>query len=253
MTRRASHARSIVVASAFGAATLGVAAPCFAQLAPPAPMGPNVAAASNDEARRRQQTDDLLRRGGIEDSGRPLSFFYTEAGIGLSHVGLATLSNANLGLSKTTGTGPVIDLGAGVRLLAFTLGARARLHALSNTSLWQIGADAAFHLPINPIEPYIGLHAGYAFSGAVADSAVAAGSGIPAPNASDVSLRGLGVGIEVGGDYYLSSLLSLGLDVSGDVFFLHRAAIATGAALTLPSGSSSGLGVAGTLRLGLHL
>ncbi len=236
-----------------GVAVFAVALPSRAQgaqLAPPAPMGPYVAPAQNDEARRRQETEGLLRRGGVEVSGRPLSLFYTEAGIGLSHVGLATVSNSGLGLTETTGTGPVIDLGAGVRLVAFTLGARARLHALSNMSLWQVGVDAAFHLPINPIEPYIGLHAGYAFSGGVSSSAVPVAL---AASASDVSVHGLGLGLSVGGDHYFSSLLSLGLDVSGDLFFLSRSAITATAAPSVPSASSTGLGIAATLRLGLHL
>jgi hypothetical protein len=234
------------------AAVFATTSQCFAQgsqLAPPAPMGPYVAPSPSqaDEARRRQETLDLLRRGAAEDSGRSLSLFWAKAGVGVSHLGLAALSEDKLGLGETSGTGPVIDFGAGVRLVAFTLGARARLHALSNVSLWNIGANAAFHLPLNPIEPYIGLHAGYVFSGGVSASAVPAAL---TPKSSDVSLRGLGAGLSAGADYFVVPLFSLGLDVSVDTYFLNRKAIA---ATGSPSGSAVGFGVSGAVRLGLHL
>ena len=61
---------------------------------------------------------------------------------------------------------------AGVRLLFFTLGARARDLQLSGFNLWELDGEAAFHIRIWRIDPYFGVRGGYAFVGSLGSGAV---------------------------------------------------------------------------------
>jgi hypothetical protein len=200
------------------------------------------------------------------DSGRGLEIAYVQASIGAGFVGLDTLSNSNLGLNKTSEGGPVVGLGAGLRLLFFTLGARARVTALSEYDFWQLDLEAGYHVPIGRWDPYVSVHGGYAFEsgadGAQVPVPAGAGDTFSSTAANQVALHGGEVGVSGGVDYYVTPLISVGADATADLFFLARprqtpdSAVTTASAASSPlystSGSSAGLGISASLHAGLH-
>ncbi|HYP98374.1 MAG TPA: hypothetical protein VER96_06855 [Polyangiaceae bacterium] len=206
------------------------------------------------------QTEAQLDRADKEDSGRGLEFAWLNAEFGPQYVGLQALKADNLvdgTLVDSKGVGMTYGAGLGVRLLAFTLGARFRFGNFSDWQLWTLGAEAGMHIPLGRLEPYFTLGAGYASLGGFKPDAVTPYK----PSAHGFDVRG-----SAGLDYYLSNTFSVGANLSGDLLFLSRSA---SGALPLPGGASpesqaanafyggqdgSGIGAGGTLSLvlGLH-
>jgi len=205
------------------------------------------------------QTEAQLDRADKEDSGRGLEFVALNAEVGPEVLGLRTLKDKGLvdgTLIDSTGTGLMVGAGLGVRMLAYTLGARFRFGNFSDWQMWTLGAEGGFHIPLGNLEPYASLGVGYASLGAF-DKAK---SGLSPNNA-----HGFYVRPAVGVDYYLSNTFSIGGNLSGDVLFLSRSGAG---AVPLPSdadpglfaanalyakdGSSIGLGGTLSLVLGLH-
>jgi hypothetical protein len=190
---------------------------------------------------------------------------YLNAEGGASYVDMESLSTSNFGLQTTHAGGPMWGVGAGVRLLFFSIGARVRDQILSSIgSLWEVDGEAAFHVRIWQIDPYFGVRGGYVFLGGLDSSSVQVATG---GSASDVSVHGFDVGPVVGIDFYFSKLVSLGFEGQAEFLFLQRpppplpAGIPQSAVSMLPpqqqtlyqnSGSSVGLGALGTAHLGLH-
>jgi hypothetical protein len=203
------------------------------------------------------QTEAQLDRAVQEDSGRGLEFVALNAEVGPEFLGLHTFKADHLVDSKyieSKGTGLAVGAGLGVRLLAFTVGARFRYANFSDFALWTLGAEGGFHIPLGRLEPYFTLGAGYASLG----SFDKANSGFNPKSAHGFNVRG-GVGV----DYYLTNTFSIGGNLAGDVLFLSRKA-----SLALPinpdpdamranavyAADGSGIGAAATLSavFGLH-
>ncbi len=203
--------------------------PAFGPSGPPAAplMGPPPATAGT-----RQRLEESERA----DSGRGLEIAWTNVDLGASYVGLDALSSGS-GVPTTHAVGPMLGLGAGVRLIAFTVGARVRLHPLSAFTLWQINAEAGWHVPLGAWDPYVNLHGGY-----VTTSVSDAPSGFSSPHGFDLGLSG-------GTDYYLSPLFSVGGDATADLLFVKRDASPP---LAPASGSSTGLAASLSAHAGLH-
>ena len=242
-------------------ALLGFSAPA---LAADAPAGSNLQAGglkppeavpSEPGPTPATQTEAALDRADKEDSGRGLEFAWLNAELGPQYVGLQALKADNLvdgTLVESKGMGMTYGAGLGMRLLAFTLGARFRFGNFSSFQLWSLGAEGGMHIPLGRLEPYFTFGAGYASLGGFKSGAVSPMS----PSAKGLDLRGA-----VGLDVYLSNTFSIGGSLSGDLLFLSRSA---SAAVPLPPGSEgaavyaqdgSGIGAGGTLSLvlGLHI
>jgi hypothetical protein len=144
------------------------------------------------------------------------------------------LSN-DIGGSKASSGGAMLGLGAGVRLITITLGARVRMHPHSDFTLWQINAEAGWHIPLGSWDPYVSVHGGYV-TAAVKD----APSDFPSPH-------GFNLGAAGGADYYLSPLFSVGLEVSATAMFLSR-----GSYSIVPEASGTGAVLSGSALAGLH-
>jgi hypothetical protein len=236
-------------------------------LAPPPPIDPNSQGAPNrpqgplneDGKNTTQQLDDSEKK----DSGRNFELFYVNADVGLSYISLDSFNASNLALQKTNSIGPAFGLGAGVRLLILTAGVRMKLNQLSAFSLWQVNGEVAFHFTESKFDPYIGVHGGYAFVGTLQSSSLDSAT---SSSAGDVSVHGFDAGLDLGFDYYLSSLFSIGASGMGEALFLQRPPVPIPAGLPQAqvdaiknqplyanSGNSAGFGAAGFLRLGLHL
>lgn len=257
-----------------------------AQLAPPAPLGggtgtppgsdgtpapmnnnpppsdPNASNAAGGAGAGGAEPQNL-KDAEKEDNGRNFELFWTQAEAGLSYMNLASFSQESLAIEKKSAFGGVFGLGAGVRFLLFTLGARLRMHQLSVFSLWQINGVLGMQIPAGSWDIGFGLHGGYSFVGRISGDAFSTS----APNASsDVSVRGFNLGLGASLDYYLTPLFSIGAGITGEALFLKRPPVAIPADVPADqraqleqsdlyknSGTSAGIGVAGGLRLGLHL
>ncbi|MFO0675345.1 MAG: hypothetical protein U0169_02350 [Polyangiaceae bacterium] len=228
-----------------------------AQLAPPPPMGtmPSSGVPSGSGNYVSSPTASTLSRAEKEDSGRGLEWVYANAEVGAGLVASEAFANDAVGLQNLTAVGPMFGVGAGVRLLVLTFGARFRVHALSPFTLAQIDAEAGFHVPLGKWDPYVALRGGYDFTLAMGDGAF---SPLTLPSKNDVAYRGFNLGLSGGCDYYLSSLFSVGADVTFDTLFLSRPRVAaptpTVAAepLYARDGSTAGIGLALSLHAGLH-
>ncbi len=138
-----------------------------------------------------------------DDSGLGLEWVWLNADLGGAYANMQSFSASTFALQKTESGGPMFGVGAGVRLLFFTLGVRVRDLQLSSIgSLWQLDVEAGFHTRIWRIDPYFGVRGGYDFVGSLnASSVQVAAGGSP----SDVSVHGFNMGPMVGIDYYFRS------------------------------------------------
>jgi hypothetical protein len=242
-------------AGAAAAAALLVAGRASAQdLEPPPPMATSPSAPAYSPNASDQS----------QDSGLGLEWVYVNADVGGAYTNMQSLSESNLAIKQASSQGAAFGIGAGVRLLFFTIGARARDLQLSSFNLWELDGEAAFHIRIWRIDPYFGVRGGYAFVGSLGSGAVSVASG---GSASDVSVHGINVGPMFGIDVYVSSLVSIGVDANAEFLFLKRPPAPLPQGVTpadvamLPpdqqqlynlSGSSVGFGAVLTAHLGIH-
>jgi hypothetical protein len=196
------------------------------------------------------------------DSGLGLEWVWLNADAGLGYANLQSFSSSSLGLTKTEAVGPAFGVAAGVRLLFFTLGVRARDLLLSGIgNLWEIGGEAAFHLRVWHIDPYFGVRGGYNFVGSLDQGSVGSVTGQSQPNAS---IHGFNVGPMVGIDVYFAHWISVGADIDAQFLFLSRppeGGLTAQQVSALPpqqqslynnSGSSAGFQLTPTAHLGIH-
>jgi hypothetical protein len=253
MTRALAALVPAAVVSLASLASLTIASTASAQdLNAPPPMSTQPPAATYSTTSDESQ-----------DSGLGLEWVYLNADAGFAFANMASFSESNLAIQQTSSAGGAFGVGAGVRLLFFTVGARARDLQLSNFNLWELDGEAAFHIRIWRIDPYFGVRGGYAFVGSLSSDAVSTANN----NTSDVTVHGFNAGAMFGIDVYLSSLFSIGGEANAELIYLKRPPVALPSGVTqadvamLPaaqqqlyeqSGSSAGLGIIATLHLGLH-
>jgi hypothetical protein len=200
---------------AFPIAVLTSASAASAQgLEPPPPMGQSAPGYPGQSPPPSAAPDES------EDSGLGLEWVYLNAEVGGSYVNMQSFSQSSFGLVKTESGGPAFGVGAGVRLLFFTLGVRARDLSLSDIgNLWLLNLEAAFHTRIWRIDPYFGVRGGYNFVGSLSGSSVQVATG---GTPSDVSVHGFNVGPMFGIDFYLAKFISIGADADAQFLFLQR-------------------------------
>lgn len=205
---------------------------------------------------------------GEGEGSRLTEIFWVNGEIGPSYVNMRQFSAENLAIENASGGGFMAGVGAGFRIVIVSLGFKLRWHKLSPFNLVQANGEVLFKLPISAVDVLIGAHGGYSGVGSLGDLFGSQGSA-PAPAsqalADSVSVRGWNAGLDVGFDYFLNNYVSLGLGLSGDFLSLQRPKSDISA---LPEeiqaqvkdspyyqydGKSLGFGVAGGLRLGLHL
>lgn len=210
-------------------------------------------------------TEQRLRDSEKADSGRGLELVWLRAEGAFSYVNTAAFAGGDrIGLTKSESVGPMVGVGAGLRLFVLTLGVRGRLHTLSAFNLWQANLVAAVHIPISSLDLWVDLHGGYSAANAFSSDSVLMPQGLSNPYA-DVSLKGGNVGLGVGFDYYLNRFVSVGLGVTGETLLLSRGKLSLpdnlssgdrsaleNLALYQDSAGLAGIGIAGGLRVGLH-
>ncbi|MCA9590254.1 MAG: hypothetical protein KC657_33350, partial [Myxococcales bacterium] len=184
-----------------------------------------------------------------------------------SYIDMRQFSAETFQVEKANAGGPMFGLGAGIRLVILTLGARLNHHALSSFNMWQINGEIGLKFPISSVDLFFGLHGGYSFVGRLGDASLATNSSTPAAT-DQVSIRGFNAGLDFAVDYYVSPVFSVGVGAFGDFLFLKRPPVPLPAGsenlppdqlaalqndpLYQQSGTSAGMGLGGNLRLGLH-
>lgn len=195
-----TNAVSVVIAAA-----IVLVAPAAAAQWPlgPQPMQPSMPVLGTPVplpgARETEQRLDDARQ---SDAGRRLEWVWIDAHGGFEQIGLTTFKGdkALTGAAPTSGSSGVVGAGLGARLLFFTFLVRGRIGIGPLGKLYRIGPEVGFHVPLGRVEPHVALGAGYAaFGGDLA------------------GLRGGYGRVNAGVDYFLASVFSLGLDVSGEI------------------------------------
>jgi hypothetical protein len=204
-----------------------------------------------------------------QDSGLGLEWVYLNADAGYGYTNLASFSSSSLGLQNTEGTGFAWGVGAGARLLFLSAGVRLRNELLDNPgNFWTLDLEAAFHMRVWRIDPYLGVRGGYDWVGNFSTNAVTTATGMSQPN---VDVHGFDVGPMLGLDIYFTSLISVGAEASAQFLFLQRPPVPLPAQFQGPqgqmllamlppqeqqlyaqSGSSVGFGGVGSVHLGIH-
>jgi hypothetical protein len=218
--------------------------------APPAKSAPTVVVRGDEEKK------DLTQE--LEDGGLGLEWVYLNADIGSAYTDLVSLKASNWQLQDNSASGPAFGVGAGVRLVVLSAGLRVRNLLLSSFSLWETDLEAALHFRVWRFDLYLGARGGYAFVGSLRADALRTSMG---SSASDVTVHGWNVGPTAGLDYYVSKLVSLGVDANAEVLFLKRPPILLPPGQTVApeweslyadSGSSVGAGFVGVAHVGIH-
>lgn len=203
-----------------------------------------------------------LERADREDSGRGLEWLWAEGEVGGTYVGLSTFHANSLIDSGTIASnqgGVVVGVGAGLRLVFITLGARFRNAWLSDFNLWSLDGELGLHVPLGAIDQALTLAGGYTSTSSFSPKDLLTGDEF------DVDIWGANARVGYSIDYYFLDWLSLGLDLTGEALFLKR----KGAVPELPvpgvqvpdsvsqiyehDGSSVGGAFTGTLVVGAHL
>ncbi|HVU06167.1 MAG TPA: hypothetical protein VHE30_30660 [Polyangiaceae bacterium] len=201
---------------------------------------------------------------------RGLSFLYLDAEGGLESLGLETFQANDLvdaTVVKTTQTGGLLGVGAGVRLIFLTLGPRFRIGVFDAYQVWTLNGELGIKVPLGRFEPHFELGAGYASLGAFSKD------DLGGPRAGDVSITGYDVRGGGGLDVFVTRGFSIGANVSAEVLGLTRPGVSldelasnNGATVDVNGnanvktdnlysldGSSLGFGFTCALVLGLHL
>jgi hypothetical protein len=186
-----------------------------------APPGSGTGTSAGYDPRQSQSTQDALQQADSKDSRRGLEFVWLNAEAGVQTLSLETFHANNLVDAKTVATaqtGPLVGVGAGVRLVFLTLGGRFRLGSFSAWQLWTLNAELGLHLPIGKLEPYFTVAGGYASLGSFEGTS----SAIDYKSAG-MSIHGWNARLGFGLDYYFNHYFSIGALMTGDVLYLKRA------------------------------
>ncbi len=178
--------------------------------------------------------------------------------LGFSYVNSKSFSETNLAVVDSSKSGAMAGVGAGVRIVFLTLGVRARRHFAMD--MWQVMGEAALHLKVNRVDPYLAFRGGYDTIGSSFGAAVGNATG-----SVNVDVKGFNLGAALGFDYFVSDNVTLGAEGSGDFLFLTRPLPPLPAGITpaqkavieqnplyKQSGSSVGFGGGLAARLGVH-
>lgn len=185
-----------------------------------------------------------LQKSTEEDTGVGLHFVYIQPEIG---VGFASLGGALPDVAKDyrSGVGASIGLGAGLEFIAFQLGGRLRYLPTSHFDLWSAGGEIAYQPGSGRFWPRIGLGVGWAWTKGFDQKMCGTFCGA-------VEAKGLDVGLRGGFQYYVSSHVEIGADVTLDALFLTRPATLAGDAAYQKEGSGTGFSAALLAHAGFH-
>jgi hypothetical protein len=183
--------------------------------------------------------------------GPDLLFLETETGV--SYVGLQTLNverNVIPTATRSEDVGGVFGVLGGLKLLFLSVGPHARFGRFQDWDLWTLNLDVGFHAPLGVVEPYLRLGGGYARLSRAFDKV---------RNGGSLRSDGYNLSLALGADYFVTSYLTIGGRISGELIGLHRAGVNLDTQDGLVNdylkydGAALGVAMSGVLSLGLHL
>lgn len=202
------------------------------------------------------------------EGSRLTELFWINGELGAAYANMQQFSAENLAITNPSGGGFMAGVGAGIRIVFVSLGARLRWQKLSPFNLVQANGELLFKLPISKVDVIIGGHGGYSGVGTLNDL-FASNATTNAALADSVNVKGWNAGIDLGFDYFINRYFSLGLGLTGDFLFLQRPKSGLPAGFDqLPpevqaeyqnsdvykfDGKSVGFGFGAALRVGFHL
>ncbi len=187
------------------------------------PGSANGSPSGYDPRHQSYDTEQSLKTADESDSGRGLQFVWVNAEAGFQYLSLNTFHANNLVDSqfvKSSQSGPLYGIGAGIQLVFLTLGARFRMGDFSAWQMWTLDAEAGIHMPIGRVEPYFTFDVGYASLGAF-------GGANSALNLKSANIHGWNGRVGFGMDFYVTKVFSIGALMSGDVLYLKRSKVST--------------------------
>jgi hypothetical protein len=198
----------------------GTTSPSGLQAGGLAPPGVGASPSSANYDPNAASTQQTLREADDKDSGRGLEFVWLNVETGYQIVGLETFSKNNLmdaGFTKTQQQGLLLGAGVGLRLIFLTIGPRFRLGTFSSWQMWSANLEAGLHLPMGRVEPYFTVGGGYTSIGAFD----AANTTVDLKGAG-VNIRGWNARAGFGLDIYVTNVVTIGANLTGDALFLKR-------------------------------
>jgi hypothetical protein len=184
------------------------------------PGSANSPSSGYDPRQQNAATEQSLATADDKDSKRRLEFVWVNGEAGFQYLSLNTFHANNLVDSqfvKSSQGGALYGLGAGLRLVFLTLGARFRLGDFSAWQLWTLDAEAGLHMPVGRVEPYFNFAAGYASLGAFGG----ANSAVDLQKAG-VNIYGWNARLGFGTDIYITRAISVGALLTGEMLYLKR-------------------------------
>jgi hypothetical protein len=164
-------------------------------------------ASSSSFAQPRDRADE------DEDDEEPRpQWLYLSTEAGVQHTNLNAFlideQRASAGFENRSATGPMIGIGAGLRVFVLTIGPRARLGLLDELDMATIGGELGLRVPVGIFEPHVDLGGGYA-----------AVSQLQSPtNARELSADGYYGRVGGGLDVHVSRAVTVGGGGSVDLF-----------------------------------
>lgn len=164
------------------------------------------------------------------------------------------------GFDKTGANGLTYSIAAGLRLRDLRFGGRWRPYSTTEFDLWSFMLEAGYGLPLRPISPVFFAHVGYVYEQEIQRAMIA--SSLPRGNVltPNVDLRGVVVGAEAVGSYWITKFLRAGPYMGVDFLFLSREQVGTPQSifpvpddvLARPLYSESGSGIGYVLSIGVR-
>ncbi len=257
---RGMRASAVHVAFLSAVFVSGWSAVARAQLTPPPPMRsgglappPKDTGPPPPPPSQAGPTQMALEAAGEQDSGRGLEFVYFDVEGGFEFAALDAITKSGTLVpdsSKTSAPGGLVGVGAGLRLLYFTVGPHFRFDHASDWDLWTLNLDLGWRVPLGRLEPHGHIGGGYAKLGHSADNLLGAARG--------VSVTGFDFRLGAGVDYYAANVFSIGATLDVELLRLARSAVVlqptdpAGAAAFGSSASSLGVAVTAAAVVGLH-
>jgi hypothetical protein len=188
--------------------------------------------AQGDDAEARAQQDahktapdESVAEGEPEDKERKRAI-YMAFNLGFVRADVGGITN-DLGFDKTGANGLTYALAAGLRLRDFRFGGRFQTYSTTEFDLWSFMFEVGYGLPIRPLSPSLYARVGYVWDHRIQPAMIR--SSLPPGNVlpPGVDLRGVVVGVEAVGSYWVTRFLRIGPYVGGDLFVLSRPTVGT--------------------------
>jgi hypothetical protein len=205
--------------------------------------------------------------------GGPTSqLVWVDAQAGVESVQMRTFNadfdTVSVGFLPSGGVGPTASVGAGLRVLVFTLGARGHVASFEDNSptqtvgawqMWTLDAELGIRAPLGRFEPHAAVAAGYTSFGGFQDAVQGLSAGL--------DVHGVDARLDGGADYWVTHSISVGVDLSAGLLAVSRPGVSVRdlatpkqigtineakARVLEASGSSVGSMVAATGDVGVH-